>query len=181
LSTDDLQHYDGSSARDWTVYVDAASSVIQRAVGDGFRETLTILNHDAASVDLAVRLDVGSDFADLFEVKDALKKKGTYRNRVEHGQLVLGYRRDTFERETVISSTSPAKIDQDGLTFKVRIEPHGQWATELTVATTRRHPGAGGARRDAPGPAWREAWRSGCNAPASRATRTRRRPTDAAW
>jgi len=137
LSTDDLQYYEtrfflvpGTG----TVYVDAKLSVIrQRAVGDGFREQLTIMNHDDKPVDLEVRIDAGSDFADLFEVKDALKKKGSYERRVERDRLVLGYKRETFERETVITSTSHAKIDEQGLTFKVRVEPHGQWATELAV------------------------------------------------
>ena len=62
-----------------TVYVDAKLSVIrQRAVGDGFHEELTILNHDEKPVELTVRIEAGCDFADLFEVKDALEKKGTY-------------------------------------------------------------------------------------------------------
>src|SRR3954470_18680812 len=50
LSTDDLQYFQtrfflvpGTG----TVYVDAKISVIrQRTVGDGFREELTVLNHD---------------------------------------------------------------------------------------------------------------------------------------
>ena len=106
-----------------------------RAVGDGFREELSILNHQDKPVELQVRIDAGSDFADLFEVKDALKKKGTYRNRIERGRLVLGYQRETYERATLISATKPADIDEGGLTFKARIEPHGQWTTELQVAT----------------------------------------------
>ena len=80
LSVDDLQYFEtrfflvpGTG----TVYVDAKLSVIrQRAVGDGFHEELTILNHDEDPVDLAVRIEVGSDFADLFEVKDALDEEG---------------------------------------------------------------------------------------------------------
>jgi glycogen debranching enzyme len=104
-------------------------------VGDGFHEVLTILNHDDETVDMTVRLEADSDFADLFEVKDALDKKGKYSTRVENGQLVLGYTRDTFERSTVISSTEPAKIDEAGLTFEVRLEPHGSWTTEIDVAT----------------------------------------------
>src|SRR6185437_10689467 len=82
LSTDDLQYF---RARFFlvpgtgTVYVDSKLSVIRtRAVGDGFHEDLQILNHDEQPVDLQVRIDAAADFADLFEVKDALKKKGTY-------------------------------------------------------------------------------------------------------
>ena len=53
----------------------------QRAVGDGFHEELTILNHDDEPVDLDVRIEADADFADLFEVKDALAKKGEYYRR----------------------------------------------------------------------------------------------------
>jgi hypothetical protein len=111
-----------------TVYVDSKLSVIrQRAVGEGFSENLTILNHDEQPIDLTVRIEAGSDFADLFEVKDALKKKGTYKTSVRDGQLVLKYVRDSFGRATVISSSVPARVDKAGLTFKTRIEPHGSW------------------------------------------------------
>ncbi len=48
--------------------------------------------------------------------------------------LVLGYRRETFERETRISSSVPATVDDHGFTFDVTIEPHGSWETELNVA-----------------------------------------------
>src|SRR6185437_11283411 len=78
LSTDDLNYFEtrfflvpGTG----TVYVDSKLSVIrQRAVADGFREQLTILNHDDQPVDLTVEIEAESDFADLFEVKDALAK-----------------------------------------------------------------------------------------------------------
>ena len=137
LSVDDLQYFEtrfflvpGTG----TVYVDAKLSVIrQRAVGDGFHEELTILNHDDEPVDLTVRIEAGCDFADLFEVKDALEKKGEYSARVEGGKLVLGYERETFRRATAISASAPAPIDENGLTFKVRVEPHGEWNTDLDV------------------------------------------------
>ena len=139
LSTDDLHYFEARFflvPGTGTVYVDAKLSVIRvRAVGDGFHEKLSILNHENKPVELQVRIDASSDFADLFEVKDALKKKGTYRNRIEPGRLVLGYQRETYERATLISATEPAQIDEDGLMFKVRIEPHGQWTTELQVVT----------------------------------------------
>jgi glycogen debranching enzyme len=139
LSVDDLQYFEtrfflvpGTG----TVYVDAKLSVIrQRVVGGGFREQLTILNHDDKPVELTVRVEAASDFADLFEVKDALEKKGTYSARVEDGQLLLGYERETFGRAAIISASTPAELDANGLTFTLKIEPHGVWATELQVIT----------------------------------------------
>jgi glycogen debranching enzyme len=137
LSVDDLQYFEtrfflvpGTG----TVYIDSKLSVIRRrAVGGGFREELTILNHDDKPVRLTARIDAGCDFADLFEVKDALKKKGRYYARVKSGRLVLGYERQTFRRETAISSSAPAKVDRDGLTFTVKLDPHGSWTTDLDV------------------------------------------------
>jgi glycogen debranching enzyme len=139
LSTDDMQYFESRFflvPGTGTVYVDSKLSVIRRrAVGNGFREELQILNHDEKPVDLTIRIDAGSDFADLFEVKDALKKKGTYSARVTDGRLVLGYQRETFTRATDISATAPARVDKKGLTFKTRIEPQGEWSTNLDVVT----------------------------------------------
>jgi glycogen debranching enzyme len=142
LSVDDLQYFEtrfflvpGTG----TVYIDAKLSVIrQRAVSNGFSEQLTILNHDTEPVNLVVRIEADSDFADLFEVKDALEKKGKYVRRVENGRLVLGYERESFGRATAISATAPAKLDKDGLTFNVEIEPQGTWSTELQVSAELR-------------------------------------------
>jgi hypothetical protein len=67
----------------------------KRLVGEGFHEDLTILNHDAEPAELELRIEAGSDFADLFEVKDALVKKGETYSDVRDGELVLGYRRET--------------------------------------------------------------------------------------
>jgi glycogen debranching enzyme len=147
LSTDDLQYFEtrfflvpGTG----TVYVDSKLSVIRRrAVGNGFREELRILNHDEKPVDLTIRIDAGSDFADLFEVKDALKKKGTYSARAKEGRLVLGYQRETFTRATDISATEPARVDKNGLTFKTRIEAQDEWSTNLDVVTTVLESGRG--------------------------------------
>ena len=113
LSTDDLQYFEtrffvpGTG----TVYIDAKLSVIRRrSVGEGFTEELTILNHDEKPASIIVRVEAASDFADLFEVKDALKKKGTYSARVRSGSLELGYERETYKRTTTISAATRAKI-----------------------------------------------------------------------
>jgi glycogen debranching enzyme len=145
LSVDDLQYFEARFflvPGTGTVYVDAKLSVIRRrAVGDGFHEELTILNHADEPVELTVRVDADSDFADLFEVKDALKKKGAYKTRIDKDGLHLVYERETFGRMTTISASAPVAVDEKGLTFAVTIEPHGSWATDLDVVTAA---GAGG-------------------------------------
>ncbi|PWU48636.1 amylo-alpha-1,6-glucosidase [Micromonospora globispora] len=146
LSYDDLQYYE---ARFFLVpgvathYIDAKLSIIrERAVGGSFRETLTILNHDEKPVDLQIRMDAGSDFADLFQVKDEiLNKKGEIYSEVDGDRLRLGYRRGNFKRETVISSSQPARYDQNGFAFSVHLEPNEQWNTAIDVQTFALGPG----------------------------------------
>jgi glycogen debranching enzyme len=111
LSTDDLQYFSAQYflvPGTGTVYTDASWSLIRkRSVGDGFHEDLTVLNHGSQPLDLRLRLEADADFADLFEVKDALAKRGQTYRRVDAGHLVLGYQRDTHVRETWILATAP--------------------------------------------------------------------------
>ncbi len=137
LSTDDLNYFETKHflvPGTGTVYVDAKLSVIrQRAVIDGFREQLTVLNHDASPVRLTLRLDVAADFADLFEVKDALVKKGRYYLRPGTGVLVLGYVRETYRRETEVQAGDASDITEDTITFDITVDGHSEWSTELRV------------------------------------------------
>jgi len=145
LSTYDLQYFEARFflvPATGTLYIDPKVSVIrERAVGDGFHEELTILSHGDRAADIVVRIDAGCDFADLFEIKDALPKLGTYDTRVADGRLVFSYERETFRRETTISSSAPAVIDERGLVFNVRLEAHGSWTTDISVVTS--HVGLG--------------------------------------
>jgi glycogen debranching enzyme len=98
-----------------------------RTIGDGFHEDVTVLNHDVEPLEVELRLEADSDFADLFEVKDALEKAGERYTEIEADTLVLGYRRGEFVRETRIRVSKPATIDERGLTVVARVEPHDEW------------------------------------------------------
>ena len=139
LSVDNPQHFE---ARFFLVpgapthYVDAKVSIIrQQSLGEGFDEQLIVLNHESKPTSLRVRLEIGSDFADTFEILGAKAKKGRRYARAEEGGLRLVYERESFRRQTLISSTQPAQIDEHGMTFDIRVGPHQEWTTELHVAT----------------------------------------------
>ena len=139
LSVDDIQYFESRFflvPGTGTVYVDANLSVIRRrSVGAGFEEEIAVLNHDNEPVKLAIRIDAGCDFADLFEVKDALRKKGKFSTRVERTRLVLEYTRDTYRRDTTITASEQAKYDEKGVAFAVTIPAHGEWRTTINVTT----------------------------------------------
>ena len=138
LSTDTVEYYYAQFfcvPPTGTIYKNPTVSVIRRRlIGEGFVETLGIANHDTKEQIIEARLTIGSDFADLFEVKDAQAKKGTYYHHIKDKQLVLGYRRDDFVRETVIaSSVAPTEIDENGFLFRFTVKPKTLWITELQI------------------------------------------------
>ena len=144
-----------------TVYVDADLSIVRRrSVGrEGFREDLTVLSHSERAIDLDLRMEAAADFADLFEVKDALPKKGKPYSHAVGDRLILGYQRELFVRETHISadavsatsgsSDRGAELDERGLGFRAHISPHGHWSAQIDVLIAqdpfglpaRGHPG----------------------------------------
>ncbi|WP_405098328.1 glycogen debranching N-terminal domain-containing protein [Micromonospora sp. NBC_01412] len=117
-----------------THYVDAKVSVIrERTVAGSFEERLTVLNHSGEWAEFTVRVDAASDFTSLFMIGQERTPAGRLYQRVENGRLHLGYVREKFHRETQISTTEPAQVDEQGLTYHIQIEPHGQWTTTLHV------------------------------------------------
>lgn len=140
LSTDDVNYFSAQFflvPPDGSVYDDSAFSIVRRrAVGDGFHEDVTVMNHTAEPLELDLRVEAAADFADLFEVKDALTKKGRLYSVVEDGRLVLGYSRESFVRETwVTASADEAELSEDGIRCALSIEPHGEWTTCFDVIT----------------------------------------------
>ena len=137
LSFDDVEYFEAQfflAPSSGTVYIDSALSLMRkRTVARGFIESLILANHSSTPVDLEMRIQGDADFADLFEVKDAvLQKKGKSYRRIESDHLVLGYRREEYVRETWIVAPD-ASIDEGGITYRVRLQPHGEWSTQLEV------------------------------------------------
>src|SRR5262245_52816404 len=117
-----------------TVYVDSHLSVVRRrCVTTGFEEEIVLKNHAKEPVDLDVKIEVGADFADLFEVKDKLAKVGKLYSRVDDGKITLGYERESFVRETVISASRKGEIREDGFLFKVKLAPQSSWSVSFDV------------------------------------------------
>jgi glycogen debranching enzyme len=138
LSTDVVEYYYAQHfcfPPKGTFYKDPTISIIRRRfIGDGFVEDLTVLNHGTEEEEVELRVDAAADFADLFEVKDALQKKGELYTEMRERHLVLGYRRDDFVRETIISSTvRVSELDSHGATFRFTLEPKSRWNVKLDV------------------------------------------------
>ncbi|AVT33132.1 amylo-alpha-1,6-glucosidase [Plantactinospora sp. BC1] len=146
LSIDDLQYFESRFflvPGQPTHYVDAKTSVIRhRSLGGAFEEQLTVLNHRDESVVLTLRMEIDSDFADVFDAREFRSMPGRAMKFVEEGRLRLRHQRDRHVSETIVTSSEPAEIDADGLTFRVELGAHGTWST--TIRATGVIQGAGG-------------------------------------
>ncbi|MEU8300307.1 glycogen debranching N-terminal domain-containing protein [Micromonospora sp. NPDC048909] len=140
LSRDDMTYFEtrfflvpGKASH----YVDADISLIRhRSIDDSFNERITLLNHSAEPVELTVRLDIGSDFADTAEIRQPRQRTVVVTADQERHQFRLRYQRERFTREATVTSTAPVDVDQGGMTFRIRVEPEGSWVTDLHVGMT---------------------------------------------
>jgi glycogen debranching enzyme len=130
-----------------SIYQNSYISVIRRRlVGDGMLEELTVINHLDAVATLGLRLDIATDFADVFEAKDGEVPERDVDIRVVYGELVFAYRNEDFERETRLAVTlfpdgqaQPTDLEQafDGgecLRFGLELAPHEQWHATLAIS-----------------------------------------------
>jgi glycogen debranching enzyme len=149
LSTDTLEYYFAQfflAPPTGTIYENPYVSVIRRRwVGAELVERIEVQNHHAEPWDLTLELGADADFADLFEVKDQLPKKGARYRRIDGNALVLGYRREGFVRETRISADG-AELHEGGLRFRARLAPKQRWEVEVELRPTAGE----GRRRAAP-------------------------------
>jgi glycogen debranching enzyme len=136
LSTDTLEYYFAQfflAPATGTIYENPYVSVIRRRwIGTELVEKVEVQNHRGEPFDLVLELRADADFADLFEVKDQLPKKGERYRRVDGGELVLGYRREAFICETRISADG-AEVFDGGLRFRARIAPKERWEAKLEL------------------------------------------------
>ncbi len=113
------------------------SIVRNRFVGNGMHEDLIVHNHNPRPVSLEVALYFECDFADLFEVKaEKIEKKGQILHQIdEEGQaLRFIYRRDGFERQTVIEFTERPRLEEGRALFKITVPARGIWRTCIVIA-----------------------------------------------
>ncbi len=120
--------------RTGTIYENPYLSIIRRRyAGEGFIEDIEVINHSTKPTTIELRIEAAADFADIFEVKDALAKKGEVYREVQGHELLLGYRRESFVRQTRIASSEPAALTEEGFRFDIEIQPKSTWTTRLSV------------------------------------------------
>ncbi|WP_346534418.1 glycogen debranching N-terminal domain-containing protein [Micromonospora sp. DPT] len=109
----------------------------QRVVGAELRERIELQCFDLEGVSIELRLRVGTDFADIFEIKDVVRDRSTdiTRSHAPDGsQLRFSYRNGSYQAYLEVCPDPPAtRVEGDDLVWDVRLEPHREWRCDLKV------------------------------------------------
>jgi glycogen debranching enzyme len=104
-----------------------------RFIARGVHEDLTIQNHSDRRQKVTVEVEYGSDFADLFEVKDRKPKVGDLHIEVDGTLAKLTYARDRYHRGTVIGFSEHFSVGNDRARIDLELEPRGFWQTCIDI------------------------------------------------
>ncbi|WP_395403574.1 glycogen debranching N-terminal domain-containing protein [Arthrobacter sp. UC242_113] len=105
-----------------------------REVGAGIREDITIRNYSSKETECIVSLSVESDFADLFEVKEARVQRRWEESRQPEGDsLVIKAGWQDLVKSVVVNAHG-AEVTADSLTFRTVVPPRGAWSSRVSVA-----------------------------------------------
>lgn len=107
-----------------------------RIVADGLHEDVTLANNGDAVQSVHVELHFGSDFADIFEVKDEVAKTVAPRIVVDPNQVTLEYAHDGYRRSTRITFTETAEMIDNVAHFDVQLAPREVWNVCIDVYCT---------------------------------------------
>jgi glycogen debranching enzyme len=101
-------------------------SLMRRRVVHGFWvEELIVMNHAGEPVALELELEVDTDFADMFEVRDRAVRDRTINREFADDELRLTYRNgDSFARETCVIASDGVEAVSEGFRCRVELGPH---------------------------------------------------------
>src|SRR5215203_1982847 len=117
-----------------------------RFVGEGMQDHLTIENETLDPVSFELALEFGSDFADIFAVKehdfalgDPLRAKPLpplvpVKHDQHNGQLLLEDVNDSGTARTQIILSPPGQADGSSVTYQVDLEPRQRWDLRVDFA-----------------------------------------------
>jgi glycogen debranching enzyme len=108
----------------------------ERVVADGVHEDIWVDNHTATDLDIMLRLEFGTDFADLLAIKFHRTAHGTTEVEVGDREVSLHYASGAYRRATRIDFDQPGTLGPDAMCWQLRLGPRAAWQTCVDVRVT---------------------------------------------
>jgi glycogen debranching enzyme len=108
----------------------------QRFIGDGLYERLMVQCFARRPVAIQLRLAVGTDFADLFEIKEAVRDRSqqiTRSHDPDGTKLGFAYRNGAYRVGLQVRVDPPARVEGDDLVWDVHLRPDQEWRCDLSI------------------------------------------------
>ncbi|MEV0431502.1 glycogen debranching N-terminal domain-containing protein [Micromonospora sp. NPDC050495] len=109
----------------------------QRYVDGGLHERISVQSFAAEPVSVQLRLSVGCDFADLFEIKETVRDRSaeiTRSHALDGSYLRFSYRNGPFEAcSEVVARPAATRIEGDSFVWDLRLERNEEWRCEVHV------------------------------------------------
>jgi glycogen debranching enzyme len=86
-------------------------------------EEIVLMNHADDPFDVDLHIEAATDFADIFEIKDAETRPRQIERQTGERELVFFYRSGSFRRETRISADDACEIEPEGVRARLTLEP----------------------------------------------------------
>jgi glycogen debranching enzyme len=126
----------------------APCSIVRRRLVDHvWMDEVMVTNHLHEVSRLPIVLEVDTDFADLFEVKDGVVAERQMTFDGEHESFKLVYENAGFHRSVTITASRPGTITRSGFAYAVELAPGEQWSTTFTITPCSAQPGTRFERR----------------------------------
>ncbi len=122
---------------------DAISIGRHRFVGEGMQDSLIVQNQSMEKVGFELTLEIGSDFADIFAVKNydfalgdprkapPLPQPAEARYEEEENQFVL--EDESFPARTQVILSQRGHVEPDKVRYWIELEPRATWEVEVEV------------------------------------------------
>ena len=113
---------------------EAPCSVMRhRLVDHVWMEEISVINHRHVSSTVRVAMELETDFADMFEVKDDAVQAREIVFADDARSLTLSYTKEQFCRAVTVASSERAAVTREGLAYSLTLAPGEAWSTTLTV------------------------------------------------
>jgi glycogen debranching enzyme len=131
---------------------EAPCSIMRRRLIDHvWIEEISVTNHRHERSEMRIVLEIDTDFADLFEVKDTKVAEREVSCRHDDQTLTLAYERAGFQRSISISASRPAAVTRKGFTYSLQLAPGERWSTTFTITPQAAQSGIAFAKRESRG------------------------------
>ena len=101
-----------------------------RYIGRGMREDVVVRNSGDEPAYCQLEVDIGADFAALFDVKEGKhKRQGDHSCELIDGSVVFRWRKGSARRGVKVTTSHAAQVDGDRLAYEVIVPARGEWQT----------------------------------------------------